>query len=107
MKKKYFLGIVAILMVIALTLTGCGQNGEQNVEATGPGDNSDAEVSDRDESPTVEEPKNGDTKTPTMLRRASRWKRMEKILPRTKLRRRTSMASLSILSLLMEFQPKL
>ena len=36
MKKKRILGIVtAMLMVIALALTGCGQQGEQNVGATG------------------------------------------------------------------------
>ena len=36
MKKKRFLGIVtAMLMVIALALTGCGQQGEQNAGATG------------------------------------------------------------------------
>ena len=36
MKKKGLLGILAILMVIALALTGCGQRqGEQNAGATG------------------------------------------------------------------------
>lgn len=36
MKKKRILGIVTtMLMVIALALTGCGQQGEQNVGATG------------------------------------------------------------------------
>ena len=36
MKKKRILGIVtAMLMVIALAFTGCGQQGEQNVGATG------------------------------------------------------------------------
>ena len=36
MKKKRILGIVtAVLMVIALALTGCGQQGEQNAGATG------------------------------------------------------------------------
>ena len=36
MKKKRILGIVtAMLMVIALALTGCGQQGEQNAGATG------------------------------------------------------------------------
>lgn len=35
MKKKSLLGILAILMVIALALTGCGQKGEQNAGATG------------------------------------------------------------------------
>ena len=35
MKKRSLLGILAILMVIALALTGCGQQGEQNAGATG------------------------------------------------------------------------
>ena len=35
MKKKGLLGIVAFLMVIALALTGCGQQGKQNAGATG------------------------------------------------------------------------
>ena len=36
MKKKRILGIVtAMFMVIALALTGCGQQGEQNAGATG------------------------------------------------------------------------
>ncbi|MGM9601625.1 MAG: hypothetical protein ACI3W5_08630 [Faecousia sp.] len=35
MNKKSLLGIIAILMVIALALTGCGQQGEQNAGATG------------------------------------------------------------------------
>lgn len=35
MKKKSLLGIVAIFMVIALALTGCGQQGKQNAGATG------------------------------------------------------------------------
>ena len=35
MKKKKLLGILAVLMVFALALTGCGQQGEQNVGATG------------------------------------------------------------------------
>lgn len=30
MKKKSLLGIFAILMVITLALTGCGQQGKQN-----------------------------------------------------------------------------
>ena len=33
--KKSLLGILAVLMVIALALTGCGQQGEQNAGATG------------------------------------------------------------------------
>lgn len=35
MKKKSLLGILVVLMVIALALTGCGQQGEQNAGATG------------------------------------------------------------------------
>ena len=35
MKKKSLLGILAVLMVFALALTGCGQRGEQNTGATG------------------------------------------------------------------------
>ena len=35
MKKKSLLGIIAVLMVFALALTGCGQQGEQNAGATG------------------------------------------------------------------------
>ncbi|MBB5263420.1 uncharacterized lipoprotein YehR (DUF1307 family) [Catenibacillus scindens] len=35
MKKKSLLGILAVLMVFALALTGCGQQGEQNTGATG------------------------------------------------------------------------
>ena len=33
--KKSLLGILAVLMVFALALTGCGQKGEQNAGATG------------------------------------------------------------------------
>ena len=35
MKKKGLLGILAVLMVFALALTGCGQQGKQNAGATG------------------------------------------------------------------------
>ena len=43
MKKKRILGIVtAMLMVIALALTGCGQQGEQNTGATGSGDGNES-----------------------------------------------------------------
>ena len=35
MKKKSLLGILVVLMVFALALTGCGQQGEQNAGATG------------------------------------------------------------------------
>lgn len=36
MKKKGLLGILAVLMMFALALTGCGQQGEQNAGATSP-----------------------------------------------------------------------
>ena len=61
MKKKRILGIVtAMLMVIALSLTGCGQQGEQNAGATGSGDGNGTSVSEPkkesvvDEEPTVD-----------------------------------------------------
>ena len=46
MKKKGLLGILAVLMVFALALTGCGQQGEQNAEATGSGDGNGSSVSE-------------------------------------------------------------
>ncbi len=60
MKKKGLLGILAVLMVIALALTGCGQQGEQNAGATGSGDENGTSVSEPkkdsavDEEPTVD-----------------------------------------------------
>lgn len=61
MKKKRILGIAtAMLMVIALALTGCGQQGEQNAGATGSGDENGTSVSEPkkdsvvDEEPTVD-----------------------------------------------------
>ena len=61
MKKIRILGIVtAMLMVIALSLTGCGQQGEQNAGATGSGDGNGTSVSEPkkesvvDEEPTVD-----------------------------------------------------
>lgn len=59
MKKKSLLGILAILMVIALALTGCGQQGEQNAGATG----SESQNGNSSAGETVEtvetEPENG------------------------------------------------
>ena len=58
--KKNLLGILAVLMVIALALTGCGQQGEQNAGATGSGDGNGTSVSEPkkesvvDEEPTVD-----------------------------------------------------
>lgn len=58
--KKSLLGILAVLMVIALALTGCGQKGEQNAGATGSGDGNGTSVSEPkkesvvDEEPTVD-----------------------------------------------------
>lgn len=46
MKKKSLLGIIAVLMVFALALTGCEQQDEQNAEATGSGDGNGSSVSE-------------------------------------------------------------
>lgn len=55
MKKKRILGIVtAMLMVIALALTGCGQQGEQNAGATG---------SESQNGTTVDNGSNGEVET--------------------------------------------
>ena len=58
MKKKKLLGILAVLMVFALALTGCGQqSGEQNAGATGSGDGNGTSVSEpKKESVVDEEP---------------------------------------------------
>lgn len=56
MKKKRILGIVtAMLMVIALALTGCGQQGEQNAGATGSGDGNGTSVSEPKKESVVDE----------------------------------------------------
>ena len=56
MKKKRNLGIVtAMLMVIALALTGCGQKGEQNAGATGSGDGNGTSVSEPEKESVVDE----------------------------------------------------
>ena len=61
MKKKSLLGILAILMVIALALTGCGQKGEQNAGATGSeGQNETVENGEASESEVVTEPESPD-----------------------------------------------
>ena len=58
--KKSLLGILAVLMVFALALTGCGQQDEQNAGATGSGDGNGTSVSEPkkesvvDEEPTVD-----------------------------------------------------
>ena len=69
MKKKSLLGILAVLMVFALALTGCGQKGEQNTGATGSeGQNETVEngggvvESDNDDVTDVDSPV-GDTPT--------------------------------------------
>ena len=64
MKKKRILGIVtAMLMVIALALTGCGQQGEQNAGATGSeGQNSTiADNSNANNGEATAEPEEPDT----------------------------------------------
>lgn len=56
MKKKRILGIVtAMLMVIALALTGCGQQGEQDAGATGSGDGNGTSVSEPKKESVVDE----------------------------------------------------
>ena len=54
MKKKGLLGILAVLMVFALALTGCGQQGEQNAGATG---------SESQNGTTVDNGSNGEVET--------------------------------------------
>ena len=60
MKKKGLLGILAVLMVFALALTGCGQQGEQNAGATGSeGQNGTAAADDgKNEGEVTTEPEN-------------------------------------------------
>lgn len=61
MKKKSLLGILAVLMVFALALTGCGQKGEQNTGATGSeGQNETVENGDVNESEVETEPESPD-----------------------------------------------
>ena len=73
MKKKGLLGILAVLMVIALALTGCGQQGEQNAGATGSeGQNGTTAVDDgKNEGEVTAEPEEtdvveGDNRKPEM-----------------------------------------
>ena len=63
MKKKSLLGILAVLMVFALALTGCEQKGEQNAGATSSegqnetvenGEVNEGEVATEPESPSVD-----------------------------------------------------
>ena len=59
--KKSLLGILAVLMVFALALTGCGQKGEQNTGATGSeGQNETVENGDVNESEVETEPESPD-----------------------------------------------
>ena len=59
--KKSLLGILAVLMVFALALTGCGQQGEQNVGATGSeGQNETVENGEASEGEVVTEPESPD-----------------------------------------------
>ena len=55
MKKKGLLGILAVLMVFALALTGCGQQGEQNAGAAGSGDGNGTSVSEPKKESVVDE----------------------------------------------------
>lgn len=63
MKKKSLLGILAVLVVFALALMGCGQKGEQNAGATGSesqnetidnGNANDGEVTTEPETPDAQ-----------------------------------------------------
>ena len=71
MKKKSLLGILAVLMVIALALTGCGQQGEQNAGATGSesqnGTTDEGKVTAEPEEPTVDIGKMPDGSDPMEL----------------------------------------
>ena len=60
--KKSLVGILAVLMVIALALTGCGQQGEQNAGATGSeGQNSTTAADDgKNEGEVTTEPDGSD-----------------------------------------------
>ena len=59
--KKCFLTITALFMAIALALTGCGQQGEQNVGATGSeGQNETVENGEASEGEVVTEPESPD-----------------------------------------------
>ena len=60
--KKSLLGILAVLMVFALALTGCGQQGEQNAGATGSeGQNSTTAADDgKNEGEVTTEPDGSD-----------------------------------------------
>ena len=61
MKKKSLLGILAVLMVFALALTGCGQKGEQNTGATSSeGQNETVENGDVNENEVETEPESPD-----------------------------------------------
>ena len=53
--KKSLLGILAVLMVFALALTGCGQQDEQNAGATGSGDGNGTSVSEAKKESVVDE----------------------------------------------------
>ncbi|MGN1313261.1 MAG: hypothetical protein ACI4VS_03730 [Candidatus Nanosyncoccaceae bacterium] len=67
MKKKGLLGILAVLMVFALALTGCGQQGEQNAGATGSEDGN-GEVMNTEPGENVNaEPENGGSNTETVV----------------------------------------
>ena len=61
MKKKSLLGILAVLMVFALALTGCGQKGEQNAGATSSeGQNETVENGEVNEGEVATEPEGPD-----------------------------------------------
>ena len=65
--KKSLLGILAVLMVIALALTGCGQQGEQNAGATGSGDGNGEVMNTKPGENVNTEPENGGDNTEAVV----------------------------------------
>lgn len=65
--KKSLLGILAVLMVIALALTGCGQQGEQNAGATGSEDGNGEVMNTKPGENVNTEPENGGDNTEAVV----------------------------------------
>ena len=65
--KKNLLGILAVLMVIALALTGCGQQGEQNAGATGSEDGNGEVMNTKPGENVNTEPENGGDNTEAVV----------------------------------------
>ena len=65
--KKSLLGSLAVLMVIALALTGCGQQGEQNAGATGSEDGNGEVMNTKPGENVNTEPENGGDNTEAVV----------------------------------------